>query len=103
MLSLSSLTFVVQGQGPFPLFVAKENVYVQLGLSQPARLELDLRTGPSCGLGDLNCDGAVSGADLGLLLGAWGTAGTDAGTGADLDGDGNVSGSDLGLLLGAWG
>lgn len=45
---------------------------------------------------DLNGDGLVSGADLGLLLGAWGSAG------ADLDGDGTTAGSDLGLLLGAW-
>jgi hypothetical protein len=43
----------------------------------------------------------VTGSDLGLLLGEWGTPGT--GTGADLDGDGIVSGSDLGLLLGEWG
>lgn len=51
-------------------------------------------------LGDLNGDGAVNGADLGLLLGAWGACG---GCAADLDGDGAVTGSDLGLLLGAWG
>lgn len=51
--------------------------------------------------GDLNLDGAVNGADLGALLGQWGTDGDS--TGADLDGNGVVSGSDLGLLLGAWG
>jgi len=100
-LALSSLTFVQQQAGQFPAFVAKENVYVQLGISQPARLELDVATGPACGFADLNCDGAVNGFDLGLLLGAWGT---DGGTsGADLDGDGTVSGFDLGLLLGNWG
>ena len=49
--------------------------------------------------GDLDGDGNVSGADLGMLLGAWGAAGSPA----DLDLDGNVGGSDLGLLLGAWG
>ena len=47
---------------------------------------------------DLDNDGAVTGADLGLLLGAWGTAGP-----GDLDGDGVVTGADLGQLLGAWG
>jgi hypothetical protein len=47
---------------------------------------------------DLDGDGTVTGADLGLLLGNWGGSGV-----GDLDGDGNVSGSDLGLLLGAWG
>jgi probable HAF family extracellular repeat protein len=50
-------------------------------------------------LADLDNDGVVGGADLGLLLGAWGTA--DAG--ADLSNDGAVDGADLGLLLGAWG
>ena len=47
---------------------------------------------------DLNGDGSVTGADLGLLLGAWGTNGP-----GDLNGDGTVTGADLGLLLGAWG
>ncbi|MCA9285673.1 MAG: hypothetical protein KDA22_10680 [Phycisphaerales bacterium] len=48
--------------------------------------------------GDLNGDGAVDGADLGLLLAAWGSKGGDA----DLDGNGMVDGADLGLLLAAW-
>lgn len=52
---------------------------------------------PSCPA-DLDGDGSVGGADLGLLLGAWGTQGP-----GDLDGSGTVTGSDLGLLLGAWG
>jgi len=51
-------------------------------------------------LGDLDGDGVVAGADLGVLLGAWGSC---LGCPADLDGDGAVGGSDLGLLLGAWG
>ena len=50
-------------------------------------------------LGDLNGDDAVDGADLGLLLGAWGTGAIRA----DLNGDGVVDGADLGLLLGVWG
>ena len=48
---------------------------------------------------DLNEDGAVAGADLGLLLGAWGAC---RGCPEDLDGNGEVNGADLGLLLGAW-
>jgi len=52
-------------------------------------------------VGDLNVDGVVGGADLGLLLGAWGTDG--GATGIDLNGDGVVDGADLGLVLGAWG
>lgn len=46
---------------------------------------------------DLDGSGAVDGTDLGLLLGAWGTAGP-----GDLDGSGVVDGTDLGVLLGAW-
>lgn len=46
---------------------------------------------------DLNGDGGVTGADLGLLLAAWGTAA------ADLNGDGTTNGADLGLLLAAFG
>ncbi len=49
--------------------------------------------------GDLDGDGQVAGADLGLMLGAFGTADAFA----DLDGSGTVDGGDLGLLLGAWG
>lgn len=46
---------------------------------------------------DLNDDGLIDGADLGILLGAWGS------TGGDINGDGATDGSDLGLLLAAWG
>jgi len=46
---------------------------------------------------DLNGDGQTDGADLGVLLGAWG------GAEADLNGDNVVDGADLGVLLGAWG
>lgn len=54
-------------------------------------------TSPPAGA-DLNGDGAVNGADLGLLLAAWGTPGPEA----DLDGNGVVDGGDLGLLLAQW-
>ncbi len=47
---------------------------------------------------DLNGDGSVNGADLAILLGAWG--GTDPA--ADLDGDGIVGATDLAILLGSW-
>lgn len=47
---------------------------------------------------DLNGDGLVNGADLGILLAAWGTNNTAA----DLNGDGFVGGADLGLLLSEW-
>lgn len=47
---------------------------------------------------DLNNDGVVNGADLGLLLGNWGNSGT-----GDINGSGTVDGADLGVLLGNWG
>ena len=55
-------------------------------------------------LGDLDGDGAVNGADLGMLLGKWGPVTADpASAAADLDRNGTVDGADLGMLLGAWG
>ncbi len=54
---------------------------------------------PAC-VADLDGDGAVTGADLGILLGQWGCAGTCS---ADLDGDGWVGGPDLGILVSQWG
>ena len=47
---------------------------------------------------DLDRNGSVTGSDLGLLLGNWGSVGS-----GDLDLDGTIGGADLGLLLGAWG
>lgn len=52
---------------------------------------------PACPA-DLNGDGEVNGADLGLLLNSWGIDGA-----ADLNDDGVIDGADLGLLLNAWG
>ncbi len=48
--------------------------------------------------GDLNGDGVVDAADLGILLANWGLRGGAA----DLNGDGIVDAADLGLLLSAW-
>jgi hypothetical protein len=50
--------------------------------------------------GDLNGDGFVNGADLGLMLVAWGPCNRDCT--ADLDQNGTVDGADLGLLLVDW-
>ena len=51
--------------------------------------------------GDIDGNGVVNGADLGLLLAAWGACGTPCP--GDLDGNGVINGADLGLLLAAWG
>ncbi len=47
---------------------------------------------------DLNDDGVVNGADLGLLLSAWGEGKSPA----DFNLDGTVDGADLGILLAEW-
>jgi plastocyanin len=47
--------------------------------------------------GDLDGNTRIDGADLGIMLSAWGTSGS-----ADIDADGSVGGSDLGILLANW-
>ena len=47
---------------------------------------------------DLNNDHQIDGADIGQLLGQWGTNGS-----ADIDGSGTVDGPDLAQLLAQWG
>ena len=49
---------------------------------------------------DLNHDGLVNGADIGLLIAAWGPC---IGCQADLTGDNIVSGADVGFFLSMWG
>ena len=74
------------------------DLWMQTGMSAPVDMdaaEIDLASSIP---GDLNGDGAVNGADLGILLSDWGLSGP-----ADLDGNGIVGGSDLAILLGNWG
>jgi formylglycine-generating enzyme required for sulfatase activity len=56
---------------------------------------------PGCPSADLNGDRRVSGADISVLLGEWGTSGGT--TGADLNGSGLVTGADLAIVLEQWG
>lgn len=51
-------------------------------------------------IADLDGNGAVNGADLAVLLGAWGSC---AACVADLTGDGHVLADDLAVLLSSWG
>ncbi|MCA9285879.1 MAG: hypothetical protein KDA22_11720 [Phycisphaerales bacterium] len=68
--------------------------------STPFALSVDVGgTTPTCPA-DLDGNGEVNGADLGLMLGAWGPC---DGCPADLNADGAVDGADLGELLAAWG
>lgn len=59
----------------------------------------------SCCPADFNNDGVINGADLGILLGSWGSivSTNPCQHSPDLDGDGAVNGADLGILLGSWG
>ena len=96
-LSVSSLfPTEQQSQFGFPSFHTKENPLVLAGLASAATLSMEVTTIDEV-FGDLDGDGDVDGADLGLLLGNWGGAGV-----GDLNDDGVVDGADLGLLLGAW-
>lgn len=69
-----------------------------LALVADRRVRIDLLPPASCPA-DFTCDGVVDGADLGILLAAW----NSAGGAPDMDGSGTVDGADLGLLLGWWG
>jgi hypothetical protein len=60
-------------------------------------IEEGCQPGEPCGP-DLDGNGTVDGADLAILLGAWGTAGPLG----DLDESGAVDGADLAILLGGW-
>lgn len=58
-----------------------------------------LRAVPTPRVGDANGDGLVNGADLAVVLSAWGGGG---GSAADFNGDGIVNGADLSIILGNW-
>ncbi len=53
---------------------------------------------PPCTAVDFDANHQIDGADLAVLLGAWGTIGP-----GDANGDGIVDAADLAILLGAWG
>lgn len=60
-----------------------------------------VRTAGRVCVSDINGDGVVGGADLGMLLSSWGPAATS--NAADLDASGVVDGADLGRLMTDWG
>lgn len=79
------------GLHPDPLFVEGHGLVRAFGAATRGR-----------SFADLNLDGRVSGADLGILLGEWGRTGEVGMVYGDLSGDGRVNGADVGMLLGAW-
>ncbi len=75
-------------------------IRVRVPVGHPWHVEVDAvsRTLDSGGPGpDLDGDGSVGGADLALLLGAFGHSAD-----GDANGDGTTDGADLALVLGAW-
>lgn len=67
-------------------------------LNAAGALAAAIALGP--GPGDLNGDGQVSGADLAIVLGAWGPCACPCA--ADTNGDCDVDGSDLAAVLSGW-
>ena len=54
-------------------------------------------------IADLNDDGEVNGADLGLLISGWGPCQPTGPCMGDITGNGVVDGADLGILIAGWG
>jgi hypothetical protein len=73
-------------------------VRVPVGAMQSAEIDGFSDVAATGMAGDLDGNGSIDGADLGILLSAFGTAEPSA----DLDGNGSVDGGDLGALLAAW-
>jgi hypothetical protein len=73
--------------------VAALSIVLGLGAAVPAAAQCPA---------DVTGNGLVNGADLGLVLSAWGSDGTDE-SGSDVNQDGIVNGADLGYLLSSWG
>lgn len=95
-LSISSLIEASEQGGDFAEFYMKENPLVVVDVRAAASLRIVGSIGAACnGLGDLNNDCLIDGADVGMMLSAWGTDDPKA----DLDGSGNVDGADFGILL----
>lgn len=85
----------------FPRFLIQNGV--PFTFSPPSSMTFNFRLRllePDC-MGDLNDDGRVDSADIGLLIAVWGTDGEPVG--ADITGDGDVNSADLGLMIALWG
>jgi hypothetical protein len=93
-----SAVVVLQATGAVDADGASLLVTARRDLDGATRAFAELDLVPAMPTPDLNGDGIVDGADLGVLLAAWG-AGPSA---ADLNEDGVVDGADLGILLAAW-
>ena len=92
-----AVAFAADGDGK-PRFSPKNDDYKASG----QRYAQQQGTSPSCCPADLDCNGEINGADLGLLLNDWGVCASDPCLG-DINDDGVVNGFDLGTLLSSWG
>lgn len=93
----------VHASGPAGVFVEWQAVAPSGNVGYGYAMTASLSGGASC-LGDLDGNGAVDGADLGVLLGEWGACGSaPAACVADLDGSGVVDGADLGSMFAQFG
>ena len=96
----------VQGKAELTLDIACDEVLLVRVLGRQGNLGrasvlLSVPGAPPCPgacPADLDGNGAVDGADLGLLLSGWGIDAT-----GDINADGTIDGADLGVLLSAWG
>ena len=90
--------FASNHRGALPM---KAGIYwsgdVDAGFDPAAYLAPTAVAAPAPCLEDLDRDGTVGPADIGLLLAAWGSPD------ADLDGDGTTDATDLGRVLESWG
>ena len=90
------------GTVTIPVHIAGTTVCGNLPRPNVSGAYVDLGGNTICDcVGDLTFNGEVNGADLGLVLGAWGAC--TGSCASDLNRDGVVNGADLGLLLSAWG
>ena len=95
-----------QVAGPYASFESAEraamrwrSIGVDALVAHPSEWEVWAPASAPVPEGDLNRDGRVDSADLGLLLASWGPC---EGCDADFDGDGLVGGSDLGRITANW-
>ena len=101
-----SPAFVIDG-GDHTIFVGLMNGGMQVNAPEIIAINNELKPHGytvvhvmlSSKIEDLNDDGKVDGADLALLLGAWGNGNIFM----DVNGDGKVDGADIAQLQAAWG
>lgn len=84
-------------EAPVTVFTSDEDVPGETTASVIATVRVTI-AGDPCAVGDIDCNGSVDGADLGMLLSNWGLPGN-----TDLNGDGSTDGADLGVMLSNWG